>query len=293
MTAYVHTRAGRFAYLQRGDARGRPVLCLHGFPDHPPSFVPFMEELAAAGYRAVAPWMRGYAPSMLEGPYHTDQLGADAVALAEALFDDAPCAIVGHDWGAVATYAAISTAPERWTSAVTMAVPHPLAFLRALRLQPAQLRRSWYMGLFQLPLVPERVVPRDDFALVRRLWRAWSPDFELSPTEHAALAACLSASMPAPIAYYRAMTRPLGEVARRMRRVAGERITVRTLHLQGERDGCIAPEACAGQERFFAAEFRTEVVPGVGHFLQLEAPAAVAARVRAWLEARARAAPTP
>lgn len=284
MISYVDTATGRFAYLQRGDLGGRPVLCLHGFPDHPASFVPLMEALAAAGYRAVAPWMRGYAPSVLGGPYDADQLGADAVALADALFDGEPCALVGHDWGAVASYRALEARPDRWRVAVTMAVPHPLAFLHALRTQPAQLRRSWYMGFFQLPAVPELVLPRRGFELVRRLWRTWSPGYHRSDAAHAGLAACLEASMPAPIGYYRAMLRPVGMAMQRLRGAAGQRITVPTLHLQGARDGCIGPAACTGQERFFAGPFRSEIVPDVGHFLQLEAPQVIAARVRAWIE---------
>jgi pimeloyl-ACP methyl ester carboxylesterase len=259
------------------------VLCLHGFPDHAPSFLPLMEELARAGFRTAAPWMRGYAPSVTEGPYHAEQLAADAIALADALFEDEPCAILGHDWGAVATYAALADAPTRWRRAITLAVPHPLVFLRALSRQPAQLRRSWYMGFFQLPHVPELVVPRDDFAFVRRLWRTWSPDYELPAQAHAELAACLGASMPAPIDYYRAMVRPVRETIARQRAAAARRIDVPTLHLQGERDGCIAPAACVGQERYFAGEFASEVLPGLGHFVQLEAPAAVAARVADWL----------
>ncbi len=274
----------RFAHIERGDAGAPVVLCLHGFPDHAPSFEPLMDRLAAAGYRAVAPWMRGYAPSPLEGPYDTDQLARDLVEMADDFSPGAPCCLVGHDWGAVATYAALSATPGRWRRAVTMSVPHPQAFLRALRRDRAQRRKSWYMFFFQLPIVPERVVPRGDFAFVNRLWRAWSPDFALPEAEREALHACLAASMPAPIGYYRAMTRPPREALARIR-AAADPISVPTLHLCGARDGCIAPEAGHGQERFFAGPFASRVLPGVGHFMQLEDPDAVADHVVSWLGA--------
>jgi pimeloyl-ACP methyl ester carboxylesterase len=281
---HIDTAQGRFAYLEAGKAGDPLVLCLHGFPDHPHSFEPMMEHLTGAGYRVVAPWMRGYTPSVSEGPYHIDQLGADAIALAEAFSGD-PIAIVGHDWGALATYAATAAAPDRFRCAVTMAVPHPLSFLANVRDNPGQLRRSWYMIFFQLPVVPERVVPRNNFALIDKLWRDWSPGYRLPGAERERLMRCLGRSMPAPINYYRALFRPLGEAMERMRRPASEsRIRVPLLNLQGTDDGCISATIGDGQERFFDGPFEYELVGGVGHFMQLEDPVRVSSRVRRWLD---------
>lgn len=282
--AFVDTRHGRFAYLAEGEAGAPLVLCLHGFPDHAPSYQPVLERLADAGYRAVAPWMRGYAPSVPTGPYHADQLGADAIAIADALVGDRPCSLVGHDWGAAAVYAALGLAPDRFARAVTMAVPHPLAFLTALRTQPAQLARSWYMFLFQVPRLAEYAVTRNHYRFIRGLWRTWSPGYHQSEHDWRALRRCLEASMPAPIEYYRALLTPPAEAARRVRQAAARPpITTPVLHLQGADDGCIAPAACRGQERYFAGEFASDVVPGVGHFLQLEDPDAIARRIVDWL----------
>ncbi len=274
----------RFAYIERGDAGAPVVLCLHGFPDHPPSFEPLLDRLAAAGYRAVAPWMRGYAPSPLDGPYDTDQLARDVVELAGDFSPGAPVHLVGHDWGAVATYAALAAAPDRFRRAVAMSVPRLPTLFHALRRDPAQRRRSWYMYFFQLPLVPERAVPRNDFAFIDRLWRAWSPDYLMPEPERAALHACLAASMPAPIGYYRAVTRPVGPALARFRATPAS-ISVPTLYLAGERDGCIAPDAARGQERYFAGPFASRVLPDVGHFMQLEDPDAVAGHIIDWLGA--------
>ena len=279
--AFVETAAGRFAYLEAGPPAGRLVVCLHGFPDHPESFAPLMASLAASGYRVVAPWMRGYAPSVIRGPYHGDQLADDALAIARALAGHR-FALIGHDWGAMAAWVAGSRSPSDLACAVTLAVPHPLAFLRYLARSPAQMRRSWYMGLFQLPGV-ERLIPVRDFALIDRLWRAWSPGFELDEGARRRLHDCLAASLPGPIEYYRAMVWPPREAAARARAAGERRVTAPVLHLHGERDGCIDAAATHGQRRLVAGPFECELIAGAGHFLHLEDPAQVAARALHWL----------
>lgn len=275
---------GRFHYLSRGRSGDPVVLCLHGFPDHPHSFEPMMECLAGRGLHVVAPWMRGYAPSVPHGPYDLERLGLDAIEMANALSPDAPICIVGHDWGAVATYAAIAEAPERFRCAVTMAVPHPFAFARGIRRHPGQLRRSWYMIFFQLPGLPERVVPLRDFAFIDKLWRDWSPGYQLPAAARRKLIDCLRESMPAPINYYRALIRPVSEIRSRAVRVEAKHrhLGVPTVYLHGSDDGCIGTRLGEGQERFFTAEFETHIYQGVGHFLPSELPEAMAQRVNDW-----------
>ena len=281
----IDTTSGRFAFLAAGPPRGRLVLCLHGFPDQPESFGMLLVRLGAAGYRAVAPWMRGYAPSVLTGPYHADQLADDVLALADALAGDERVAVAGHDWGAVAAWTAGARAPERLACAVTMAVPHPLAFLGHLVRRPSQLRRSWYMLLMQVPGVAERALARDDFALVDRLWRAWSPGFALDDAARRRLCDCLAASLPAPIEYYRALARPLGPALARVRRAAraDARVAAPTLHLHGVNDGCSEAASGARQRRYMAGPFESELIGGAGHFLHLERPDEVGRRIIRWL----------
>jgi pimeloyl-ACP methyl ester carboxylesterase len=270
--------AGEFAYLERGQRDAPLVILAHGFPDQPQTFAPLMAHLCAAGYRCVAPYLRGYAPSTLEGPYDRQRVGDDLADLAEALSPDVPVVLVGHDWGAAATYTAISRWPQRFRRAITLAVPHVAAFERNLRGNVAQQRRSAYMAFFMLPLVPERVVPRKDFAYVDTLWKRWSPGFAPDPEYMQALKACLKASMPAPIGYYRAL-RPSNTRLRQARLDARVPIYVPSLHLHGADDGCIAFDMGAGQERYFKGEFHSECLTGLGHFLHLEDPPRVAAAI--------------
>src|SRR5262245_26717623 len=114
----------KFAYLEQGS--GPLVLLLHGFPDTAHTWEHVLPKLAQAGYRAVAPFTRGYHPTELspDNKYDTDTLASDAIALVDAL-GGAPAILVGHDWGASAAYGAVGMAPDKFRLLVTLAVPHP------------------------------------------------------------------------------------------------------------------------------------------------------------------------
>ncbi|MDP3276327.1 MAG: alpha/beta hydrolase [Deltaproteobacteria bacterium] len=281
----TRTRSGTFGVLTITAPEVPPretVLYLHGFPDHPLSCMGFLTRIARSGRRVVAPFLRGYAPSPIDGPFTLEQLVDDAVALLDTLAPRERVSVVGHDWGAAITYGLCALHPTRVRRAVTMAVPHSLQFLSALR-DPSQRKRSAYMALFQLPWLPEALLRLPHGLLVRALWRRWSPGFSLDAQAQRALLHTLTQSGAAPIEFYRAMTRPVGAAIARLRGPMAAPITVPVLHLQGARDGCIAPSACVGQERYFSGEFASEVVPSVGHFLAHEAPEVIATRVISWL----------
>lgn len=262
---------GTFHALALGDPAAPPLLWLHGFPDHPPTALPFLERLAVHR-RVIAPWLRGYAPSPVAGPYDVDTLAGDVRALIAAI--GGPVDLIGHDWGAAITYAVCAQAPDLVRRAVTLAVPHPATFVRALA-HPAQLARSWYMVLFQLPAV-DRLVRARGLALLDRLWRAWSPKLALDDDQLEALRACLAASLPAPIHYYRDNRRLYAAPWLR------QPIATPLYQLHGARDGCVRPPRKPDHARF-TGPYNYEVVPGCGHFLHVEEPAALAERVTRWL----------
>ena len=257
--------AVRLARIEVG--AGTPLVFLHGFPDQPTTARPLFEALAGHGYRVIAPWLRGYAPSPLEGPYDLGTLAHDVLDLIAELAGGAPVHLVGHDWGAAITYAACALAPEQIGRAVTLALPHPATFLRRLR-DPRQLRLSWYMALFQLPGAGW-IAPR----IIDRLWRSWSPGFRLAEPCRISLHRCLNASMPAPLGYYRAMLPPV--------RVG--RIATPILQLHGADDGCVLPPADPAVDAHRFAERELAVIASVGHFLHLEDPVGIAARIARWL----------
>lgn len=274
---HVDTPRGRFgALVEAPSASGAPtLLLLHGFPDTPASFGPLARRLSATGFRCVAPFLRGYAPSPLEGDFTLEGLVEDVRALAAAV---GPVhAVVGHDWGAVVTWALLGDgALPGLARAVTMAVPHPLEFLRDTLASPAQLRRSRYMAFFQLPIA-DRVV---DVDFVERWWRRWSPGFDPGWQYWQQWRATMRASLPAPLAYYRGMVRPVGPAVARVRR--RPRIEVPVLHLHGAVDGCIAPTV-GRHQAWHCRSLEAHVLPGVGHFLHLEDPGAVAERIAAFV----------
>src|SRR6202165_5249528 len=130
-TRVVRASGIDFHLLEMGT--GPLVLCLHGFPDTAHSFRHQMPALAAAGFHAVAPFMRGYSPSepASDGRYDSAALSEDALALIDALgYKDA--IVFGHDWGAVAAYGAAAAAPDRVSKLVTAAVPYGTKFFEAL-----------------------------------------------------------------------------------------------------------------------------------------------------------------
>jgi pimeloyl-ACP methyl ester carboxylesterase len=271
----IELSSGHFAYLEQGDPSAPLIILAHGFPDHPRTFAPVMDRLCAAGYRCVAPYLRGYAPSTLSGPFDRQRVGDDLADLAEALCPDTPVVLVGHDWGAASAYTAVSRWPQRFRKAVTLGVPHVAAFERNFRVSRSQQQRSAYMAFFMLPVFPERFLARNDFAYVDKLWRRWSPSFTPDPEHMRIVKACLRDSMPGPLGYYRAL-RPSRTRLRQAILDARVPIYVPLLHLHGREDGCIAYETSAGQERYFKAEFHSEPLPGLGHFVHLEDPQLVA-----------------
>ena len=257
-----------FGVLTEGPADGPLALLLHGFPDSAWTWRLLAPALAAAGFRVAAPFLRGYAPTEVpaDGKFQTGALARDAVLLHEALGGDGRAVIVGHDWGASATYGAAAFAPERWARVVTMAVP-PSPALSAAFVNYDQLQRSWYMFFFQSALA-DMVVPMNDLEFIDRLWADWSPGYEASE-DLAHVKDCLRApeNLAAALGYYRAA---LGTVPQDDSLAAEQAATSQPtpqplLYLHGRDDGCIGADVASGVPD-------AVLVDGAGHFLHLEQP---------------------
>jgi pimeloyl-ACP methyl ester carboxylesterase len=251
---------------------GPVVLCAHGFPDDARTFRHQVKPLVERGFRVVCPTMRGYAPSTVarSGRYDAEVLGQDLCALADRFSPDKPVRLVGHDWGAIAAYAATAIAPQRFSHLVTIAVPHIRNVLPRL-LIPAQARRSWYIWMFQFRTIAELRLAQDDLALVDRLWRDWSPSYTPSKEDIDLIKAGICTRMPEVIGYYRALlsrTSLLGAP----RRLLLTKTSVPTLYLQGVDDGCIGADLMVGSDKHFTAGVSLHRIEHAGHFVHLEKP---------------------
>lgn len=265
-----------------------PVLCFHGFPDCADSFRPQLPALADAGYRAVAPLLRGYEPSSQPDravrSFHPLRVAEDMVALAEATGERVH--LVGHDWGGVAAYTAAALAPERFRSLTTLAVAGPHAMRQVLRRFPGQIRKSWYMLFFQLRGLSDRAVERDDYAFLERLWRDWSPGWRWAEEDMTQLKAVFRVAgvRHSALAYYRAMLNPFLAETRRFASLGEGPIAVPTLALTGATDGCLDTRVHDLMDPAdYPAGLHVERLENAGHFLHREQPEAVNARLLDWI----------
>lgn len=276
----------RLTALTWGPLDGPLALLLHGFPDTAHTWRHLGPALAADGWRVVAPFTRGYAPSEVpaDNRYDVGALMADAVAIHEHLGGGPDAVLVGHDWGALTANALAAHRDSPFAKVVSMSVPPALALRSAGALPrlPRQLVRSWYIAFNQLPVLPERLLG----PLVEKLWRAWSPGYDASvdlPHVHAALSD--QAHRRAAIGYYRALTRPMGMPRdyRRWQASLGDRALVPTLYLHGREDGCLGVGFVPLVRPVLPDGSRVQVIDDAGHFVQLEQPDAVNELVRGFL----------
>ena len=283
----VEANGIEFGILEAGS--GPLALCLHGFPDSAYTWRHLLPELARAGFRAVAPFMRGYAPTAVaaDGCYQLGALVADAVALHAALDGDERAVLIGHDWGAEAAYGAAALAPERWRRLVTIAVA-PAALDERIFSDYEQLKRSFYLFFMKTPRA-ESVIAADDMAFLDRLWEDWSPGYDAAEDLYRAKQ-CLREpdNLSAAIGYYRAEEPGLYQRGAADVYAAEHAALLRTapqptLYLHGGRDGCLDVALVADAERHLAVGSRMEVIEDAGHFLHLERAVAVNERILAWV----------
>jgi pimeloyl-ACP methyl ester carboxylesterase len=288
-----------FSAFAWGPEDGPLALCLHGYPDTAWTWRHLGPHLAGEGWRVVAPFMRGYAPTDLapDGGYQLGALVQDAVEIHDAVGGDERAVLIGHDWGAVAAYMVGAWRPWTFRRIVTMAVPPMPVFmeplLRPSRLIPGlpnlarQLRCSWYIGFQQLPGISERVLPR----VIEKLWADWSPGYD-AREDLGYLADSLRGPgrRTAALRYYRAFVQPW---YRKSAYADPQSVMLRNpgppvLYLQGRNDGCLIPahaeRTIERKDEVLAPGSEVEIVPSVGHFMQLEAPELINPRIAAFIE---------
>ena len=155
-----------FEYMEAGE--GPLALCMHGFPDTPYTYRHLLPALAEAGFRAVAPFVRGFAPTELpplRHHVHTSVMVADQIALTRALGGGPDALLVAHDWGAVGAWGALNRASELWGRSVVINIP-PFEIFGENLATYAQIKRSFYFWYFQMQRVIEDRIRQDDFALI-------------------------------------------------------------------------------------------------------------------------------
>lgn len=270
----------RMQVLEAGPADGPLVLLLHGFPELSESWRGVLPRLAEAGFRAVAPDLRGYGGTdRPEGGYDLDTLAGDVVQLARHLQPDRPVYLVGHGWGGLIAYHVAAMYPEVVERLAVVNAPHPERMVRELW-NPAQLVRSWYVFFFQLPYLPERLLSARGGALVPRILRRWMVDpSRVAPGRLAEYEAHFSTpeAARAAINYYRALFRRTIDPRRARHSRPYPRIRAPFLLIWGERDPGLRKELTQGLEPYFELKPMVHRLPEEGHFMPLEAPEKVAA----------------
>jgi len=288
---FVQTELLDIAYEERGPREGLPVILLHGWPDDIRTWDGVVERLSAAGFRTIAPYLRGFGRTRFRTESTTrsgqlSALGSDVVEMAEAL-RLGRFALVGHDWGARAAYIAATEVGPRVTHLVALSVGYGTND-PGQQLPLVQVRNYWYHWYFALPRGID-LVKNSRRELGKFLWATWSPAWQFADADYAATAASFDNPDWAGVtvhSYHHRWGYAEGDprydaLERRLSSVPA--IHVPTLVLHGDADACNDPLTSADKERYFTNRYERKLLPALGHFPQREAADIVADEISAWL----------
>jgi pimeloyl-ACP methyl ester carboxylesterase len=270
-----------FACDMAGDSEDL-ALCLHGFPESRFSWRFQLPFLAAQGWRAVAPDLRGYGQSSRpagKAAYHIDHLVDDVVGLFEALKPRRKL-LVAHDWGAVIAWVVAMRRAVDLDGLIIMNVPHPTVFRDLIRHYRPQQLKSWYVAFFQIPWLPEFLLRQNRAQGIANAFYNMAVDKSAFPPDvldHYRQNALIPGALTAMINYYRANRGILDETA--------ALIEVPTLMLWGEEDTALDVKLTEGYGPH-VRDFTLVRFPNVSHWVQQEAPVPVNAAMLDWLRAK-------
>ncbi|WP_375002875.1 alpha/beta fold hydrolase [Aeromicrobium sp. CTD01-1L150] len=264
ISVYAHDGL-TFDVRDEGPIDGEVVVLLHGFPQTSTSWQHVTPLLHEQGYRTLAPDLRGYSPGARprgRRAYRTDLLVADVAALLALV--GSPVHLVGHDWGAVLSWGVAIGHPDLVRTHTSLSVPHPSAFISSMGRSP-QLLRSWYMGFFQLPVIPEALITRFPGVLHRAL--AFT-GMDREARERVIEEVVQGGALTGGLNFYRGLPLSLSSV--------GGRCTVPTTHVWSTGDDALDRKGAELCEKYVSAPYRLEVVDGASHWLPDQEPATVA-----------------
>jgi pimeloyl-ACP methyl ester carboxylesterase len=276
---YLQANGVRFAYLEQGT--GPLVMFMHGFPDNAWSYRKQMQVFADAGYHAVSPFLRGYAPTEIprDGNFDPIALGKDLEALIAALSDDGQARVVGMDWGGTSTLQTLATAPSAIKAAVVMNTAHPITF-SSIRKDPEAVRSIFHFYFFQMAGA-DSAVNIEGLPFVDYLWKLWSPTFK-NDAHLRSIKETLSSpgTLTAALKYYGGLFD-----SARARRLPMNEMHTPTLTIYGGND----PTArySVKEEPLFKGPHKRVVLPGVGHFPHLEREPEVTGLIMDWFKTHA------
>lgn len=264
--------------VEAGPADGPPVILLHGFPEFWFGWRHQIGPLARAGYRVIAPDQRGYGlsdkPEGLDA-YRLVRLTRDVVALADAL-GLGRFGLAGHDWGGIVAWSVAARHPDRVERLAILNAPHPDTTWRVIRRDPVQLLRSYYVALFQLPGLPERMLAANDHAALARALTGSSRSGTFGPEDLARYREAWTrpGALTAMLGWYRALVRrPPGRVGR---------VARPALILWGRRDTALGA-AFADESLALCDRGRIRWFDEATHWVQHEEAASVNAELVAFL----------